>query len=159
MSRVQTLILLMGFLAGDVCAQVSALDREMLLSFYQSTNGPRWLQSTGWNGPPGTECTWYGVTCAQGAVTGLQLPDNNLGELDATHPFAFLLPVEPVNLRALTFLNLAGQCHDAAVAVPGSQPVHRSVAGGLEQPDPIAQSRADRQCAQRSLARVVECDA
>src|SRR5690606_4943572 len=89
-------------------AQVSALDREMLLGFYEATNGPRWLVNTGWNGPPGTECSWYGVTCVAGAVTELRLPDNNLGEFDATHPFAFLLPVQPVNLRSLRVLDLSG---------------------------------------------------
>ncbi len=98
--------LLLG--AGSAWAQVSALDRQMLLAFYQSTNGPRWLQDSGWNGPTGTECSWFGVTCFNGAVTQLRLPDNNLGEPDATHPVAFLLPIEPVNLRELTHLDLAG---------------------------------------------------
>lgn len=106
-------LLLLG--AGNAWAQVSSLDRQMLLSFYQSTNGSRWLQDSGWNGPPGSECSWFGVTCFNGAVTQLRLPDNNLGEFDATHPVAFLLPVEPVNLRELTHLDLAGNRFEQTV--------------------------------------------
>jgi Leucine-rich repeat (LRR) protein len=102
------LSLLALWVSAPAFAQVSALEREMLLDFYESTNGSRWLQSGGWNGAAGTECTWYGVTCFNGAVTELRLPDNNLGEADASHPFAFLLPVEPVNLPELTHLDLAG---------------------------------------------------
>ena len=94
--------------AAQAGAQVPALEREMLMSFYQATNGARWTQSTGWNGPVGTECTWHGVTCFQGRVTALRLSDNNLGEADAAHPFAFLLPVQPVNLPQLQELELAG---------------------------------------------------
>lgn len=108
-SMIWRLAILLFLAAAPVAnAQVSALDRQMLMAFYQSTNGTRWTTSTGWNGAAGTECSWFGVSCFNGAVTQLRLPDNNLGEYDGAHPFAFLLPVEPVNLRELTYLDLSG---------------------------------------------------
>ncbi|OYD48316.1 IPTL-CTERM sorting domain-containing protein [Acidovorax kalamii] len=61
-------------------AAVPAPQRQYLLDFYVATNGAGWTTSTNWNGAPGTECTWYGVTCdgGQNTVTTLNLPSNNL---------------------------------------------------------------------------------
>jgi len=55
-------------------------ERSALVDLYNSTNGPGWINSTGWLGPVGTECTWFGVTCNPGAthVTDLSLATNNL---------------------------------------------------------------------------------
>ncbi|HET9048141.1 MAG TPA: hypothetical protein VFN29_04155 [Chiayiivirga sp.] len=59
---------------------VTFLDRQVLEDLYNSTSGPNWFVNSGWLGPIGTECTWYGVHCnGQGTrVTGLSLAANNL---------------------------------------------------------------------------------
>lgn len=59
---------------------VSFLDRQVLEDLYNGTDGPNWLDNSGWLGPVGTECTWFGVQCnAQSTrVTGLSLAANNL---------------------------------------------------------------------------------
>ncbi len=44
-------------------AAIPASEREVLTNLYQSTQGSRWVSSTNWNGPAGTECSWYGITC------------------------------------------------------------------------------------------------
>ena len=61
-------------------AAIPASERSALLSIYTSTSGPGWTNRTGWNGPPGTECTWFGVSCDPGAthVQGVVLQNNNL---------------------------------------------------------------------------------
>ncbi|KAL7478333.1 hypothetical protein ACHAW6_004102 [Cyclotella cf. meneghiniana] len=54
----------------------------------------RWLTST-------NECKWYGVTCLDGKVRGLELPENNLiGKI----------PPEISILRFIDILNLSGNC-------------------------------------------------
>jgi Leucine-rich repeat (LRR) protein len=65
-------------------AQVPLIEREALISLYNSTNGPGWDRSDGWLGAPGTECTWWGVICTPpvvGEEMGVHeffLWDNNL---------------------------------------------------------------------------------
>jgi len=61
-------------------AAIPDSERTALLHFYASTNGATWTRSTNWNGIPGTECTWWGVTCSidGSAVTGINLGGNNL---------------------------------------------------------------------------------
>ena len=58
-----------------------------------ATNGPGWTNSTGWVATP-TPCSWYGVTCAGGSVTDLNLNGN------------LLVGTIPTGLGALT--NLTG---------------------------------------------------
>ncbi len=50
---------------------------EALVALYTSTNGSNWTDSQGWL-QTDTPCTWYGVTCSGGFVTGLGLDSNNL---------------------------------------------------------------------------------
>ena len=49
-----------------------------MISLYESTDGDNWKDNTNWNGPVGTECSWYGVNCVSGAVYYLGLDGNNL---------------------------------------------------------------------------------
>jgi Leucine rich repeat N-terminal domain len=66
---------------------IPASERAVLLAIYSSTNGTGWTGNTNWNGPVGTECTWYGVTCSTGNanVIQLNLTGNNLvGTLPST---------------------------------------------------------------------------
>jgi hypothetical protein len=55
-------------------------ERQVLLDLYASTNGANWTNNTGWNGPAGTECSWYGVFCnsTNTNVINIHLPQNNL---------------------------------------------------------------------------------
>ena len=58
-------------------------DYAPLMALYNSTNGPGWTNKTGWvDGAAGTNCDpcngWYGVTCTNGRVSGLNLGGNQL---------------------------------------------------------------------------------
>lgn len=69
-------------------AAISAIERSALIDLYNSTDGDNWADNSGWKAPPlhtdgfampGTECTWYGVTCSGGSyVIELDLCHNNL---------------------------------------------------------------------------------
>lgn len=66
-------------------------DYAALEAFYESTNGDEWDNNTGWL-TDCEPCQWQGVTCTNGRVTRLILPNNNLnGPL-------------PAEMAALTFL-------------------------------------------------------
>ena len=76
----------------------ASLDREVLVAFYEATDGPNWKDNTNWltDAPLGE---WYGVSVnGEGRVVGLELRGNALaGEL----------PAELGKLTALTYLYLA----------------------------------------------------
>jgi hypothetical protein len=61
----------------DAQAAIPSSERAVLLNLYAYTYGVGWDQQyqRGWNGPPGTECTWYGITCdaAGSTVIGINL--------------------------------------------------------------------------------------
>jgi hypothetical protein len=70
-----------GALLGSMAhAAIPASKRQMLLDIYADAGGANWATNTGWNGAPGTECSWYGVSCddADAHVTAIDLSDNNL---------------------------------------------------------------------------------
>lgn len=85
---------------GSAHAAIPAAERQVLLDLYQSTNGATWRRSQNWNGAPGTECTWKGVTCdAAGThVVALQFVDNQM---------TGSLPASLVRLRRLTSLGFS----------------------------------------------------
>ncbi len=107
---------------GTADAAIPAAERTALLDLYASTTGTAWTNSTGWNGPEGTECTWYGVICGGGAnVTILNLYSNNLnGSIPASisnfSRLAYLvlnsnrlsgtIPSQLGNMTSLMILNL-----------------------------------------------------
>ncbi len=66
--------------AGQAGAVIPASERLVLTTLYVAANGASWTTSTNWNGPAGTECTWYGVTCDAGEnhVIYINLTNNNL---------------------------------------------------------------------------------
>jgi Leucine-rich repeat (LRR) protein len=86
---------------------IPTIEREALIALYNSTDGDNWTDNSNWRKPgeptqfndPGTEHTWYGVTCDAGNtfVTGINLLNNNL---------AGTIPVELNNLTQITSLNL-----------------------------------------------------
>ena len=61
-------------------AAVSVPQRTALLAFYGAMGGANWYDHSGWGGPAGTECSWFGVRCdaAKTTVIGLEFHDNNL---------------------------------------------------------------------------------
>jgi Leucine-rich repeat (LRR) protein len=75
--------------AGTVSSAIPVLERTALIALYNSANGDDWRDNSGWKTPPlaadgfalpGTENTWYGITCDPGNTTVLSvnLFDNNL---------------------------------------------------------------------------------
>jgi uncharacterized protein YraI len=68
------------------CASVTELSAPEcagLIAFYRSTSGAAWTNSTGWLANH-TPCSWYGITCSGGYVTGIPLIGNGLsGKLPA----------------------------------------------------------------------------
>ena len=65
-------------------AAIPATERQALIDLYNSTTGDGWVRNNGWKtagtfSAPGTECTWYGVSCDAGGnrVIGLNLNENN----------------------------------------------------------------------------------
>ena len=92
-----TLTLGLGLLSGGMNTQaatdcntvtdISAIECESLLELYYSTNGAQWF---GWNFNPmittgndgwnvtNTPCSWHGITCRNGGVTGIVLRINLL---------------------------------------------------------------------------------
>ena len=68
------------FAGQHALANVSGSERTALLDLYASTNGSQWINSAGWGGGVGTECAWFGVTCAPdgNSVEQLSLANNQL---------------------------------------------------------------------------------
>ncbi len=61
-------------------AAIPDSERAVLLDLYTSTSGSGWRDQASWNGPAGTECTWFGITCdaAQTHVVKVELGENGL---------------------------------------------------------------------------------
>jgi hypothetical protein len=87
-------------------AAIPASEREALIALYNSTNGPGWTHQFNWRNAtntdfndPGTECTWYGVSCYThgDAVISLSFHNNQLSGS---------IPAELENLSDLMELSL-----------------------------------------------------
>jgi len=52
-------------------------ERAVLEAFYLNTDGDNWKYASGWLSDQSV-CSWYGVTCAAGSVSKLELADNQL---------------------------------------------------------------------------------
>jgi Leucine-rich repeat (LRR) protein len=86
------------------CLQIPQIECEALIALYNSTDGPNWINNANWN-MNNTPCgqfwvgtaSWPGITCFNGHVTSIWLPDNNLNGP---------IPPELGNLSHLESLNL-----------------------------------------------------
>jgi Leucine-rich repeat (LRR) protein len=78
-----------GSFIGSIQPKIPTLERTSLIALYNSTNGNNWSNKSGWKKPPlnsdgfslpGTECSWYGVSCNRQklSVVNLKLGGNQL---------------------------------------------------------------------------------
>ncbi len=120
MCRGRVLLLLSLSAVGQALAAIPPSERDALISLYTSTAGAGWAVNTGWLGVPGTECTWYGITCNMDEtnVIGVSLTNDNLvgtippeiGQL--TQLRSLLLPVNqlsgsiPTTLTSISTLSV-----------------------------------------------------
>jgi len=64
-------------------SEIPTAECQALVTFYEATDGPNWVDNTGWLETT-TPCTWYGLTCAASHVDTLSLFYNDLqGQLPA----------------------------------------------------------------------------
>ena len=85
---------------ASFCASVSEIPQsecEALVAIHNGTDGPNWANGAGWLDTT-TPCSWTGVTCTDGRVTGLNLAQNQL---------AGQVPCAIGALSRLTDLNLS----------------------------------------------------
>lgn len=75
------------FVSGLAAGAIPQTERDALIALYNATDGANWTNRTNWRNvgdtdfnDPGTENTWFGVTCDAGntMVTELDLSGNNL---------------------------------------------------------------------------------
>jgi Leucine-rich repeat (LRR) protein len=106
------------------CATVTEIpyeECEVLVAFYNSTDGANWSYNYGWN-VTDTPCSWSGVECSGGHVSKLSLSSNqltssiptelgNLSKLESLNlsdnQLTGSIPTELVNLTKLTYLDLS----------------------------------------------------
>jgi Leucine-rich repeat (LRR) protein len=107
------------------CNQVTEIpstECEVLVTFYNSTNGDNWTDNSGWL-ETNTPCGWKGVTCSGGHVLALNLSSNQLsgsippelGQLSNLEDLVLFsnqlsgtIPAELGQLTNLTWLSLRG---------------------------------------------------
>ena len=88
-----------------VVTKIPSTECEILIDLYNSTGGANWQRNAGWN-VTNMPCSWYGVSCSGGHVSGLDLFLNQLtGEI----------PSELGNLTNLTYLDMSGNQLSASI--------------------------------------------
>lgn len=89
-------------------ATIPAAECQALVTLYNSTDGPNWLDDSGWGVDP-DPCQWFGITCAGdgSSVRGIDLTSNGL---------AGSIPAELEDLTDLRVLKL--YINDLAGAIP-----------------------------------------
>ena len=63
MRRVVSFLCLALGLSLSLQAAIPTSERQALIALFNSTNGPGWVDNSGWNGSAGSECSWVGVQC------------------------------------------------------------------------------------------------
>ena len=84
-SKIIVSLVVFLLVSGSMLPNIPVSEREALITLYNATDGDNWEMNDNWkNGgvfsPPGTENTWYGVTCdaANIMVVEIRLRYNNL---------------------------------------------------------------------------------
>ena len=63
MKIILALIIIWIVMPATIMGSIPPDQRANLITLYYSTGGSDWTNNTGWLGPVGTECEWYGVAC------------------------------------------------------------------------------------------------
>jgi len=75
-----------------------SIQLKALTEFYEATGGDEWTQQFGWFGGSNV-CFWYGISCENGVVREIDLPNNNLRGITPESLFQL------TGLRRLIFLD------------------------------------------------------
>jgi hypothetical protein len=104
--RIASLIVFILLALGTTAAhaQIPKSERQVLLDLYASANGASWTFTWPVTDPPGTECSWYGITCNGNdpnniTVANIELPANHLSGS---------LPTSLPNLTHLQYFHVGG---------------------------------------------------
>ncbi|MFT3791584.1 MAG: hypothetical protein QM741_11005 [Rudaea sp.] len=93
---------ILAFSSLSAFAVIPAAERTVLSNLYAYTDGWYWsIPRDSWNGPPGSECTWYGITCdaSQSHVVAIDLTGISLtGTLPPLAPLSQLQSLKLSNL-------------------------------------------------------------
>ncbi|MDK1079965.1 MAG: leucine-rich repeat domain-containing protein [Anaerolineae bacterium] len=74
------------------------MECEALVALYDATGGEGWYENEGWLVSERICSSWWGITCMDGHVTGIELFENNLnGELP--HEIGNLSKLQDIDLR------------------------------------------------------------
>ena len=87
------------FLAAPTLAAIPTIEREALMALYSETDGVGWSVNDNWTGPPGSECSWFGVICNEDQTT-VEILDLTFNGLVGP------IPQELGDLHSLTTLDL-----------------------------------------------------
>jgi Leucine-rich repeat (LRR) protein len=98
------------------------INRYVLAFLFQVWSGPSWKDNLGWLSPT-PECDWYGISCEENAIVGLELGGNSLA---STTDDDNGLPSELFTLTSLKTFNAS------ASALRGSIPFEVSSLVNLE---------------------------
>jgi len=64
-------------IACQTIIEIPQLECQVLVKLYHQTGGHDWYNNTGWH-VDDTPCSWYGISCTRGHVTGIYLSSNQL---------------------------------------------------------------------------------
>ena len=111
--RLFTQLAASALLAAAVVSAQAAIppsQRQYLMDFYFATNGPNWLNNSGWGGVPGTECNWAGITCDVGetTVTSLTFVSNAMSSTPPGTPLPDWSALPDLTSIAITNGSLTG---------------------------------------------------
>ncbi len=65
------------FNINNLNAEIIASERQILIEFYQATDGEHWKKNTNWLTTADT-CSWFGITCLENQQFELNLSGNNV---------------------------------------------------------------------------------
>jgi hypothetical protein len=99
-------LLIIIWQAGLTYAQISNNESNALKALYEKTGGRNWFHQENWKEAPGTENTWYGITCdpANTTVLKIELSGDNLQGV---------LPADMDAFSNLTTLDISGNDYTA----------------------------------------------